>query len=106
MRPKIETLLSQARLLERIECGRVFVGAEEYRLLVCALRSTLALAWQPALLAAVMKHHPAVAELYENIHYELSGLSQSPTTLAVESELRARDELQRISATARTIRSR
>jgi hypothetical protein len=51
---------------------------------------------EPAL-NAILGALPAAAELYENMHYQLSGLSRSPLDRSVASEVLAAGVLAKIS---------
>jgi hypothetical protein len=89
----LTVILTLARLLERLERSQVPVGADQY--LVVAQRLAAALANAPGgpALQAVLAAHPAAAELYENLNYELAGLCRAPLEVSMASELQARDAI-------------
>ena len=86
---RLETLIALAGLLERVERSGVKVGAEQYRSLVRQVTLALNDELPADALQAVLGAHPAAAELYENLHYEQSGLSRSPLERSINSELLA-----------------
>jgi hypothetical protein len=94
---RLETLIALARLLERVEANPVAIGADQYRALVRQLKAALAEPLPRAPLEAILKAHPATAELYENMNYELSGLSRSPLERSVATELLATQLLHKIA---------
>ena len=94
---RIETLIALARLLERVEANPVAIGADQYRALVRRLKAALAEPLPSAPLDAILKAHPATGELYENMNYEISGLSRSPLDRSVATEMLATQLLDRIA---------
>jgi hypothetical protein len=95
LKTRLENVIALARLLERVEGSGVVIGADQYRALV--LQVTLALAQDlPAqALQAVLRAHPAAAELYENMHYAQSGLSCSTLERSIGSEMLASQVIAR-----------
>ena len=90
LKNRIENLIAMAQLLERVDANPTIVGAEQYRHLVHTVQSLLGEDDMPDdALRAVMRACPASAVLYENMHYDRSGLSQSPLDAAVGSEMAA-----------------
>ena len=89
LRTHLETLIALAGLLERVEASPLGVGADPYRALVRQLKSSLAVPLPEQALQAILASHPATAELYENLHYESSGLSRSPLDRSVATEMLA-----------------
>ena len=100
LRTQFETLIALARLLERVEASPVGVGADQYRALVGQIKATLVVPLPPAPLHAVLSAHPATAEIYENMNYEISGLSRSSLERSVETEMLATQLLHQISRNA------
>lgn len=98
LRARLETLIALARLLERLERSPGSASPEQYQQLVQRLKGLLD---EPGLpdeaLNAVLGAHPATAELYENMHYEHSGLCRSPLDLAVAAETQVASMLSRLS---------
>jgi hypothetical protein len=86
---RLETLIALARLLERVEGDPVSVGAGQYRALVRRIQDALGESLPNAALQAILGAHPATAEIYENLHYDTSGLSRSPLDRSVASEMLA-----------------
>ena len=92
---RLETLIAMSRLLDRIEASARPVGAEQYRAVVEKLKEALGSPVPAPALDVILTAHPAAAELYENLHYELSGLSRSPLQQAVAAELLAAEAIGR-----------
>jgi hypothetical protein len=95
LKSRLETVIALARLLEHVEASGVSVGAEQYRALVRQLAQALSQDLPDDALQAVLGAHPAAAELYENLHYERSGLSRSSLERSVGSEMLASQVLAR-----------
>ena len=91
---RLETLVALARLLERIENSPVPIGADPYRTLILKLKAVLASDLPAPALEAVLGAFPATAELYENMHYAVSGLSRSPLDRSVATEMLASGLMQ------------
>ena len=84
-----------AHLLERIDRSGNPVDAAQYQIVVSRLKQALSAKLPEAALTAVLNNYPSTAELYENMHYELSGLSQSSLNSAVSAELQTAQLLDR-----------
>ncbi len=93
----LEMAIALARVLEYVERGPGRIDAEQYRLLVARLKTALAEDLPVAALDAVLGALPAAAEVYENMHYQFSGLSRSPLERSVASERLAAELLARVS---------
>ena len=90
LKNRIENLIAMAQLLERVDANPTLVGARQYLNLVNTVKTLLAEDDLPEdALRAVLRACPASALLYENMHYDRSGLSQSPLDAAVASEMAA-----------------
>lgn len=89
LKSRLETVIALARLLERVEASGVAADADQYRALVRQLARALSQNLPEDALHAVLGAHPAAAELYENLHYEQSGLSRSSLERSVSSEMLA-----------------
>lgn len=98
----LETAIALARILERVERGAQPIDADQYQLLVARLKAALAQELPEAALNAMLGALPAAAELYENVHYPLSGLSRSPLERSVASEMEAAALLARISQASKS----
>jgi len=94
---RIENLVAMAQLLERVDAQPTLIGAEQYRQLVHKVTALLDDPLVPEdALRAVLRASPASATLYENRHYDRSGLSQSPLDAAVASETAATEAIARV----------
>ena len=89
-----------AQLLERIDAHPLAVGAAQYQSLTRTVQALLAQDFPEDALRAVLRACPSAAVLYENLHYDRSGLSQSPLEWAVSSELLATAALDKAGASA------
>lgn len=102
LKSRIENLIAMTQLLERVDARPALVGAAQYRKLVQTVQDLLGADDLPdEALRAVLRASPAAALLYENLHYDRSGLSQSPLELAIDSELDARQVLDRLRRASR-----
>jgi len=97
---RIENLIAMAQLLERVDANPTIVGAQQYRNLVRTVQTLLDDDLPDDALRAVLRACPACATVYENMHYDRSGLSQSPLDSAVASEMAASDLLKSLRARA------
>lgn len=99
LKNRIENLIAMAQLLERVDANPTLVGAQQYLNLVNTVKALLGEDDLPGdALRAVLRACPATAMLYENMHYDRSGLSQSPLDSAVSSEMAATDLLASLRA--------
>jgi hypothetical protein len=90
LKNRIENLIAMAQLLERVDANPTIVGAQQYLNLVSTVKTLLSEDDLPDdALRAVLRACPATALVYENMHYDRSGLSQSPLDAAVASEIAA-----------------
>ncbi|MEO5883092.1 MAG: hypothetical protein ABIQ06_11810 [Caldimonas sp.] len=101
LQSRLETVIALSRLLERVEARGVAIGADQYRALVHQLQDALATPLPEPVLAAILGAHPATAELYENLHYEVSGLSCAPLERSVATEMLASQAIERASRSSR-----
>jgi hypothetical protein len=95
VKSRIETAVALAGLLERVEHHAVQVGAAQYQSLVRQVGHALQQEMPEAALQAVLGAYPAAATVYENLHYERSGLSRSPLERSINAELLATEVLAR-----------
>jgi len=100
LRSRLETLIALARLLERVEASPKPIGADQYRGLVNQIKAALATALPQPALEAILAAHPATAEIYENLHYPISGLSRSPLDRSVATEMLASQLLHKVARAA------
>jgi hypothetical protein len=99
LKNRIENLIAMAQLLERVDANPTIVGAQQYLNLVNTVKTLLSEDDLPDdALRAVLRACPATAMLYENMHYDRSGLSQSPLDAAVSSEMAATELLTGLRA--------
>lgn len=96
-RSSVHTAFSLAHLLESIDRSSAPVDATQYRIVVSRLKRALSGALPEAALTAVLATYPSAAELYENMHYAISGLSRSPLESSVSSEVLATQLLARFA---------
>jgi len=83
----LETAIALGRVLERVERGVERVNAEQYQVLVARVKAALSEDLPEPALNAILSAMPAAAEVYENMHYQLSGLSRSPLERSASSEM-------------------
>ena len=95
---RIENLIAMAQLLERVDANPTIVGAQQYLNLVNTVKTLLSEDLPEDALRAVLRACPASATLYENMHYDRSGLSQSPLDAAVASEMAATELINGLRA--------
>jgi hypothetical protein len=100
LRSHLETLIALARLLERVEASPIAIGADQYRALIGQVKAALGPALPEQALQAILAAHPATAEVYENLHYETSGLSRSSLERSVSTEMLASQLLHKIARSA------
>jgi hypothetical protein len=98
---RIENLIAMVQLLERVDARPTLVGAQQYQNLVQTVKKLLDDEEVPEdARRAVLRASPASATLYENMHYDRSGLSQSPLDAAVASEMAATELIARLRGRA------
>ena len=95
LQSRIETAVALARLLERVEASTVAVGADQYRTLVARVQQSLAADLPARALETILAACPQTAVVYENLHYEQSGLSRSPLDRSVATEMLAAQAIER-----------
>ncbi|MGH8798082.1 MAG: hypothetical protein ACREXI_13565 [Caldimonas sp.] len=101
VKTRLENVIALARLLEKVERSGRAPDPEQYRALVARLGSALEADLPPDALEAILTASPATAELYENLHYERSGLSRSPLELSIAAEMATSQALHRIAKDVR-----
>ena len=97
---RLETLIALARLLERVEASPISIGADQYRALVGQIKTALVAPLPVAPLEAILNAHPATGQIYENMNYEISGLSRSPLERSVATEMLATQLLHKFTQAA------
>ena len=101
-RGRLQNVALLAHLLQRLESAGAAVNADQYRSVVGKLKESLAEPLPQPALDAILAAHPAAAELYENLHYAVSGLCRSPLEHSVSAELRAAQTLARFGLPSRS----
>lgn len=102
IRTRLETVIALAYLLERVEAGTARTDADGYRRLVLCLRAALSEDIPADALQVILNAHPAAGQVFENMHYEHSGLFRAPLERSVSSELLAKQVLERIAKVVKT----
>lgn len=100
LKSRLETVIALARLLERVELKPSSVSPDQYQALVRQVKLALDNDLPDDALQAVLGAHSATAELYENMHYELSGLSRASLERSVQSEMATSQLLGRLRKAA------
>ena len=106
IRYRLHTVVALADLLECVENGTAQASADGYRLLVQRLQVGLLQDFPIDVLLSLLNQYPATSQVFENMHYEHSGLSRTPLDRSVCSELMARQILARVSVASRSERGR
>lgn len=101
MKCRLQTVIALAGILERIERSAAPMNAEQYQVVVDRLKSALSEELPDDALQAVLNAHPSAAELYENLHYEHSGLSRSSLERSITSEMLATEALARLARSSK-----
>jgi|ERR1035441_9557512 hypothetical protein len=101
LQTRLESVIALSRLLERVEASSAPVGADQYQALIRQLKVALSVPIPGPALDAILGAHRATAELYENMNYEMSGLSRSPLDRSVATEMLASQAIERASRSAR-----
>lgn len=98
---QLETAIALSRVLERVERGVEPVSPDQYQLLVARVKEALSADLPEPALNAILDALPAAAELYENMHYKVSGLSRSSLDRSVSSELLTTKLLAKVSLSSK-----
>ena len=93
------TAITLAELLQRVEGTPATIGARQYRMLVQHLDALLAQLPAGAGLQRLLDTFPAAAMVYENHHYGHAGLCRAPLEQSLNSELAAREAIEKVRAT-------
>ena len=88
--PELKPLAAMGLLLERLDRLPRSATPTQYRDVVMKIQGMLEDAAPGSALEGVLHAFPAMAELYENLHYAHAGLCRSQQDAAVEAELAAR----------------
>ena len=103
VRYRLQTVVALAELLECVENGTAQASADGYRLLVQRLQVGLSQDFPADALHSLLNQHPATSQVFENMHYERSGLSRAPLERSVSSELMAVQILARVARASREV---
>lgn len=95
---RLQPLAAMGVLLERLERLPRNASADQYREVVLKAQQLLAAAEAGPALQALLDAMPALAELYENLHYAEAGLCRHALDQALPAELGARETLQKLRA--------
>jgi hypothetical protein len=97
LHPKVDLAVTHvlAELLERLERSSVPVGADQYRSVVMHLVNEFHDVQSGTALGALLDTHPAAAELYENINYQVAGLCRSSLESSLAAEQQAQAAIKR-----------
>jgi hypothetical protein len=101
VRSHMHNVVALADLLECVETGAAQASASGYRLLVQRLQVALGKDLPGDALLEVLDRYPAASEVYENMHYQQSGLFRAPLERSVSSELIATHILRDVARAAR-----
>ena len=94
-----KTAITLAELLQRVEAAPASIGAQQYRALVQHLGVLLDALPAGAGLQKLLDTFPAAAMVYENRHYGHAGLCRAPLDQSLNSELAARQLIEKVQAT-------
>ena len=103
VRYRLHTVVALAELLECVENGTAQASADGYRLLVQRLQVGLSQDFPADALQSLLNQYPATSQVFENMHYERSGLSRAPLERSVSSELMAVQILARVARASREV---
>jgi hypothetical protein len=93
------TAITLAELLQRVEAAPDSIGASQYRALVQHLDALLVQLPPGPGLQRLLDTFPAAAMVYENRHYAHAGLCRAPLEQSLNSELAAREMIEKVQAT-------
>jgi hypothetical protein len=96
------TAVTLAQLLQRVDATPAqarSIGADQYRALVQRLGVQLGTLPPGPDLQKLLAAFPAAATVYENLHYGHAGLCRAPLDQSLNSELAARQLIERVQGT-------
>lgn len=94
---RLRVVVTLSQLLAHLDVNVRPKDADQYRSVVRHLAEELERLDKDPALDFVLGNFPATAELYENLHYDRSGLSRSPLEASMNAELDARAVIERIA---------
>ncbi len=99
---RLRVLVTLSNLLQHLESPpNAALNADQHRSVVSHLVAELQRVDPDEAFEFVLRHFPATAELYENLHYEHAGLCRSPLSQSLSTEQLARaaiDKVRRMAA--------
>ena len=93
------TAVTLAELLQRVEAATTPIGPGQYQHLVQHLSQLLGSLPPGDGLQKMLATFPAAATVYENLHYGHAGLCRAPLEQSLNSELAARQLIERVRQT-------
>lgn len=99
---RLQAVIVLAGILERMERNTASLDANQYQVVVARLKKALSTDLPEDMLQAILNAHPAAAELYENMHYEHSGLSRLSLDQSIATETLAAQAIARIAGSSKT----
>ena len=93
------TAITLAELLHRVDAAPSTIGPGQYQALVQHLGRLLVTLPCDDDLRRLLATFPAAAQVYENLHYAHAGLCRAPLEASLNSELSARELIERCKAT-------
>ena len=97
--PAFKTAITLAELLQRVEASPHSIGARQYQHLAAHLGQLLDALASDGGLQQLLATFPSAATVYENRQYAHAGLCRAPLEASLNSELAARDLIERVRAT-------
>lgn len=91
-------LVTLVQVLRKMERSSVPVDADQYRSVIAQITAALRDHPHDTALESLLAAVPELAELYENLNYELAGLCRSPLEASVGAEQTARAVLAKAAA--------
>ncbi|MDT7838512.1 hypothetical protein [Aquabacterium sp. OR-4] len=93
--PALQSLAAMALLLEKLERQPRKASATQYRQVAAQVQRLLGQAQPGPAFEQLLQTLPAMAELYENLHYAHAGLCRAPLQPALDAELSAGAAIRR-----------
>jgi hypothetical protein len=97
---RLQAVIVLAGILERME-HNTSLDANQYQVVVARLKEALSADLPDDTLQAILNAHPAAAELYENMHYKLSGLSRLSLDQSISTETLAAQAIARVARSSK-----
>ena len=97
----LQAVIVLAGILEHMERSNAPIDAHQYQAVVARLKEALSMNLPDDTLQAILNAHPAAADVYENMHYKLSGLSRSSLDQSISTETLAAQAIARIARSSK-----